>query len=279
MYSSVYIIGEKDKNVLRVGHRVSSADIDFEIEMLEKLFLSEVAVVRSKKTREGGNYVKIEEDVAVLFYFVDGYHPILNIKTVPEPEECYLAGKMLAKIHNATANYVPKYSRKRTVFSELERVMTNRNQFADYIGGKEFIEQVEKTLLFGQSYDGQMALIHNDYRVDNIFFKNKNEVNAVIDFDWSCFGPIIKDIAHSVLVWSFADGGVGSSTEVIEHFMNGYNSVSNTKVEYDDKFINWIQFSALADTATYFCDRFNEPGFEKRITRSYMYKKFLHFSK
>lgn len=277
-YNSVYQIGKSNKKVLRIGCRVSAEDVNFELEILDKLFSSDVPVVKWNKTQKGENFIAKDDCIAVLFDYVDGYHPVLDRLTRPTYKECYIAGKVLARIHTITENYTPKHIRNRTMFSELQRVIKDRDRFNEYIGGKDFVEQVEKALLFGQSCKTKIALIHNDYRVDNLFFRNENNISAVIDFDWSCFGSVIKDVAHSVLVWSFSDGGESCDVETIHQFIAGYNTNSDTKITYDDYFIKWIQFSALSDAATYFCDRFDEPGFEKRITRSYMYKKFLYFS-
>lgn len=117
-----------------------------------------------------------------------------------------------------------------------------------------------------------------NYRAGNVFFKNDDEISGVIDFDWSCIGPQIKDLALGALEWSCADGRVEPNPIIFDAFLDGYNSVSSQKVSKDKELYAWVMFAALSDTATYLCDRLSAGEIKKKISCSYMYQKYLHFS-
>jgi len=132
-------------------------------------------------------------------------------------------------------------------------------------------------LKFGKMYQGVRGLIQNDFRPSNVFFDDSDHLAGIIDFDWSCIGPIIKDIALGVLEWSFPDGAAAPDFMIFNSFLAGYNSIAIRKQEKDRQLYDWISFAALSDAATYFCDRVSDPTARRRISASYMYKKFQFF--
>jgi len=119
--------------------------------------------------------------------------------------------------------------------------------------------------------------VHNDYRPGNVFFGG-DKVSAILDFDWSCKGPAIKDVAHALCEWSFPDAAKRHWQDVFDTFLKGYNQMAKNKIKLDNNLYRWICFSCLSDTATYFTDFANENTF-KKIASSYMYQKFLYFGR
>ncbi|MDO8658339.1 MAG: phosphotransferase, partial [Candidatus Levybacteria bacterium] len=195
-------------------------------------------------------------------------------------DQACTAGRTLACMHEIGKTFKPVSSRSRNIFIELERVLQYEDVFKKYFeDGSIFIEQVKETIKFGKEDKSPIGLIHNDYRAGNIFFKNDKEINGIIDFDWSCFGPLMKDIALGVLEWSFPDGRTEPDFTIFDAFLDGYNSVSVQKYAKDKELYSWIMFSALSDTSTFFCDRLSSLDLKKKIDSSYMYRKYLFFSK
>jgi hypothetical protein len=80
------------------------------------------------------------------------------------------------------------------------------------------------------------------------------------------------------LEWSFPDGRIEPDFIIFDAFLDGHNSATKEKVVKGAELYSWIRFAALSDTATFFCDRLTSPNLKKRITSSYMYKKYLFFS-
>lgn len=280
--NQVYLIGTNDKKILRISKRLAISDVQFEYEALQHLKNNSVPVPNWIKTKTETLFATTHEiAVAVVFDFLPGYHaPIVEGK-LPTQEQAYTAGKTLGLLANAGHTFTPTGPRTRTIFSELNRVITHQEIFRnEFNGGKEFVEQVIKGINFAKTSTAPQGLIHNDYRAGNIFFKTDTQVAGVIDFDWSCIAPSVKDLALGVLEWSYPDGSrEAPDWEIFDAFLAGYNSTAVNKYAKGQELYQWIQFAALSDVSTFFCDRLTNPDLKKEINYSYMYRKFLYFSK
>ena len=275
----MYLVGNKDKTILRVSKRLPVGDVIFEYEALQHLYSGGFSVPAWIKTKDGEVYASIyDSGVAVMFDFLEGYHAKIDKDNVPTAEQAYTAGRALGSIAEIGTSFNPSSSRKRNIFVELERVIQYEDVFKkDFEGGEVFVEQVKQAIVFAQESDSAIGLIHNDYRPGNVFFKNDNEISGVIDFDWSCIGPTMKDLALGVLEWSFPDGRTEPDINIFDAFLSGYNSVSKTTYVKNKVLYAWIMFADLSDTSTYFCDRLEDPNSTKRILTSYMYRKYLFY--
>lgn len=276
----VYLVGEDQKKVLRISKRLPIEDIKFEYEANQ--YLSKKSNLFSKwiKTLKGNCYTVVNEAVAVMFEYVDGHNINIDKDHLPELNIAYSAGRGLGEMRNAGAGFSQVSSRRRTIFSELERVLKISDKFKkEFEGGEKFVQEVESLLEFARNQNESMGLIHNDYRPGNVIFDNRDNLVGIIDFDWSCTGPLIKDLALAVVEWSFPDGADEPNFLIFDAFLDGYNSVSEIKIEKNENLYSWIKFSLLSDAATYFCDLAEDPNSEKRVIRSYMYRKYNFFSK
>jgi Ser/Thr protein kinase RdoA (MazF antagonist) len=278
--NEVYLVGEKNKTILRVSKRLPIEDIKFEYEANGCLLKGGVVVPPWLLTKAGNFYTLVDGKVAVLFGFLEGHHIEVDKDHLPNKEQAYNAGRGLGLMSNAAADFKTTSPRKRNIFSEFERVIALQNVFVEkFEGGKEFVEQVKEMISFGKSQKEIEGFIHNDYRPSNVFFNNKNEFAGIIDFDWSCVGPVIKDLALAVVEWSFPDGATEPDFTLFDAFLEGYNSVAEHKWVKDKKLYSWIMFTTLSDASTYFCDIADDPTVTKRILGSYMYRKYSFFSK
>ncbi len=276
----VYVVGEKDKKILRISKRLAAEDVAFEYAAIKHLVQNGAPVAHWLATKTGKAYSLIDGHVAVLFDFLPGYHINVDKDHLPTQVQAYSAGAGLGRMSNATSTFTSNAPRTRTIFSELERAISLEEIFVkNFEGGVEFIAQVKEALKFGRAQDEIVCFIHNDYRPSNVFFDENNQVTGIIDFDWSCMGPAIKDLALAIVEWSFPDGAIEADTALFQEFLDGYNSISNQKWKKDERLYSWIKFTTLSDAATYFCDLAEDPGSTKRIIKSYMYQKFIFFSK
>ena len=279
--NQVYVVGNRQKKILRLSKKLPIEDAVFEHDVYEHLSHYNFPVAKWNKTRDGKLYASVDKTgIAVLFDFLEGYHVVVDKNHFPTKEQVSAAGKMLGSISKAGEKFVLSSPRSRTIFSELERAMVFQEIFEkDFEGGKIFIQQVKEVTNLGHKHKSINGLIHNDYRPSNIFFKNDSKISGVIDFDWSCIGPKIKDLALGALEWSFPDGCEKPNIAILDTFLDGYNSVSKIKYERNKELYFWIMFAALSDVATYFCDRIEFLDVKKNISSSYMYKKYLFFCK
>ena len=278
--NQVYIVGANKKKILRLSKRLPIEDVKFEYEALQHLTKNNFPVPRWVKTKNDNFYASSDEiEVAVMFDFLEGYHAYVDKDHLPTKEQAYTAGNMLGKLAKIGQTFKPSSPRRRNIFVELERVLQNENVFKkEFEGGEIFVEQVKASLAFAREQDTPVGLIHNDYHPENVFFKTDTAINGVIDFDWSCIGPTIKDFAHGVVGWSFPDSAKEPNFETFDTFLEGYNAVAENKIVKGKELYSWIMFATLSAAATYFCDRLGDPGQKKDVNDSYMYNKYTFFS-
>ncbi len=279
----VYLAGTKDKKILRISKRLPVEDIEFEFNVFEHLLKNNFPVPNWNKTKDGKIFAKLENTIAVMYNKIDGYQAKADKDNLPNKDQAYVAGKYLALMHNISVSFKTDSSRIRNIFSELERVINIKNIIIEqFENGKEFIEQVEEAIKFGKEDKNIKGLIHNDYRPSNVLFENDNKINGIIDFDWSCNGHVIKDLAPAVVEWSFSDGRTKPEWELFDMFLAGYNSVAKNKYEKGALLYSWIKFACLSDACTFFAD-LNEGQYSDKVINDvdqcYMYRKYLFFDK
>ena len=279
--NAVYCIGEKDKKILRISKRLPLSDVQFEFEAMEHLSKAGVALPKWIKTKDGNFYATTPETpTAVAFEYLEGVHAERTKEHMPTIVQAHEAGKNLAMLHNAGLDFSSESPRSRTIFSELERVITNKDIFiSQFEGGPEFVSEVQEAIVFAKAHSEPKGFIHNDYRVGNVFFEkdNSEKIKGTIDFDWGCIGPLSKDFALGIVEWSFADGALEPDEKVFEAFLEGYDAVAIHKQIKGNDLYQWIWFSGLSDTSTWLCDNIGNPDFIKKIGRSYMYQKAQYF--
>ena len=263
---------------MRIGKRLAPHDVAFEYEALTHLAKRGIPVARILKTKTGATEITVDGQAAVLFSFLEGQHIDVDQDHLPTRAQCYEAGAALGRLAIAGRTFAPSTPRTRTIFAELERALALEETFAaKFEGGATFITQVKDALAFGKTQHETVGLIHNDYRPSNVFFDIDGTVTGILDFDWSCIGPLVKDVALAAVEWSFPDGATEANPTIFDAFLEGYNATANERVEKDDRFYSWIRFATISDAATYFCDLAEDPGSTKRIIKSYMYRKYLSF--
>lgn len=275
----VFLVEGKEKKILRISKRSSAEDMRFEYEAIAHLRKSGFSAARWNKTVEGKLFIQNEGRVVVLFDFIEGYQVGFGKHRLQNRNECYAAGEELARLHNAGRDFPSWGLRRRTVFTEMERAIGKKEIIGSLEGGREFIRQLEEMMEFGKGDDGALGIIHNDYRPGNVIFRDEEKVGGVIDFDWSCQGPIIKDLALAVLEWSFPEKADKPDFGFFDAFLKGYNDISRDRYDRNGRLFSWIRFAAISDAATYLCDFLEKgPAYEKKTVDSYMYKKYLFFS-
>lgn len=276
--NEVFVVGDNDKKILRISKRLPVEDVAFECAAVNHLAQNRIPVPRFLPARSGRCYALNDGMIAVLFDFIEGHHSVVNKDHLPSAKQTFEAGGGLAMIHNAGADFKPASPRRRTILTELKRALALEKVFVDeFGGGRVFIDQVKSAIEFAESSREAAGLIQNDYRPGNVFFDNHDNLAGIIDFDWSCIGPFIKDTALGALEWSFPDGAAGPDFELLDSFLDGYSSIAERKFMRDRKLYDWIAFAALSDAATYFCDLAGDRNATKRTISSYMYRKYQFF--
>jgi len=70
--------------------------------------------------------------------------------------------------------------------------------------------------------DGRVALVHGDYRLDNVMFHpTEPRIIAVLDWELSTLGNPIADLAYQVMAWQFPrEGGIAGLAGVDRQSLN-----------------------------------------------------------
>lgn len=255
------------KSILRISKREKSASIKFEFEINEFLIKNNFKVPRWEKIYLNNNHI------SVLMNYINGNNLNLNEITLNDVEK---SSELLAKIHDISKGIKFTKSNSRDIFTEINRVDNYINIFEKLENGKEFLSNIDVYKNWTKKEFKEECLIHNDFRPHNVI-KTKHEY-YLIDLDWACIGPSIKDLAHSLVEWSYPDGAEGPNQKIINTFLSKYNLTRNYNLTLDKTLLKWMAFSCLSDTCTYLCDLIEEGEFSTNKISSYMYKKFKYFN-
>lgn len=286
--NDVYIItdSKSDKYVLRQCKREGKSAA-FELEVLAALARSSFSSPEPLKSKSGLYSVVIEGIQFTLFTFIDG----IQIETITpehlETNTIEIGARKLGELHTVTNKLQVEATPARTLFTEFDRLLKlDIDILKHFKDGDILLDQVKTFYGEAQSrIDSGRELYgvtHGDYRIQNLIYKNND--CSIIDFDWSCYGPLSKDVGHAIAEWSMFDFKTGPSQVAIDKFINGYNETAPRKVAYDKDLIFWICFACLSDSCTFFADVAHNnfkylqyPTVINNTDQCYMYKKFKYF--
>lgn len=275
--NTVYLVYRgNEKYILRQSKKLKKKkDFEFEINFIEYLSEHNLPVPKVIRNNQGSPITYYNDVAYCLFSFCSGDKFCIDKEHSPSFSLAYNAGQTLAHFHMISKEYSYKVPPRRTMISELRRVIRTSRGFAKhYENGINFVHEVEEMLDSPILKNKPNCIIHNDFRAHNLLF-NKDQVSAILDFDWACPGNSLKDLGHALVEWSYPDGAKEHNPAIFHHFLKGYTSIF-PDIELDQLQF-WIRFSCLSDAATYFRDRLYDTT-KIRPIRSYMYKKYLYFS-
>lgn len=273
----VFTMADGSKGVLRLNKRDIAETVDFEAKLLNFLLEHQAPVPEILPTTKGDLWVVINGVTAVAFRFISGTTIAVEHDTKPDIRYAYSAGEALARLHVAGLSFAYENPKRRTIFTEYERALLCRDSIVKLEGGPEFLTIIESYLKWARQYQGDMGIIHNDFIPSNILF-DKFSVSAVVDFDWSCRGPLIKDLGIALAEWSLPDGLEHHWKEIFMSFLEGYNKSAPQKISSDKNLYQWICFSCLSDACTFFADLPTDSQIS-RATQCRRYRKFIYFEK
>lgn len=280
-YNAVYLIENSNlKRVLRISKRTPFNDIKYELEAIGYLKDNNYSVAFWENNNIGEDITVLDKNVfGVLFEYIEGDHVEIGPDIKPKLKYIKVAGETLGKLHSISQHFSTQTVRSRNIYTELERAINYKNKFTEeFEGGKVFVSRVKAYINFAKNSTAKSGLINNDYRVGNVIFNSKGNIAAVIDFDWCCVAPLIKDLALGVVEWSFPDGNSEPWEDLFDEFLESYNLHAPESINKNEEFYRWIAFACLSDACTYFCDLIEDPESTKRAIRSYMYTKFRYFN-
>lgn len=211
-----YLLSADDKRyVLRAkppGQLLASAhQVDREYRVLKALYGSAVPVPEAL-------YLSPEQSsIGRMFYVmshVDGrilWDPALPEETIESRRAIYDAmNRVLAALHSIDVNAVgladfgkpgSYFERQIARWAKQYRASeTDKLEDMDWL-----IDWLEK---HEAGDDGQVALVHGDYRIDNMIFAHGGaDVRAVLDWELSTLGHPLADLAYQCMQWRLPNKG------------------------------------------------------------------------
>lgn len=154
---------------------------------------------------------------------IDGERISDLLKSIDKYDYLFKYGKELAIIHNINSKYFRKAK---------QRIINDYPKIDNYKEFDEFIGKYIKYLCENKPEITYNTFIHGDFHYANILWDN-DQINGVIDFEYSGLGFREQDIAWSIILRPTQK--FMKSRKDILTFLKGYKSISN----YDSDKLKW----------------------------------------
>lgn len=182
--------------------RVRESDLPFFLGLLEHLASKGIACPLPVRTRNGAQWTMLNGRPAALLSFLRG----VSLRR-PESEHCAAAGRTLAALHAAGADFPMRRSNALGIaaWRELTRKILDR---ADVVqqGLRKLIEQSLDQLEPLWPAGLPEGVIHADLFPDNVLFL-AGRISGLIDFYFACNDALAYDLAVMLNAWCFETDG------------------------------------------------------------------------
>ncbi|MGH7820515.1 MAG: homoserine kinase [Candidatus Binatia bacterium] len=180
-------------------------------------------------------------------------------------------GRVLADLHVIGKGYKKGIDNRFSFERIFELYREVRGKLPSYF--KKIVRTLDEEVDYLHSYlEGKLpkGIIHGDLFSDNVLFKG-DKVVGVLDFEASCRGKFVFDLATAVNALCFDDGRY--QLRRFEALIAGYESQRTLSLAEWDAFPNELRFSALRFTVTRLKDFFLQP-LEDRFRVSKDFQEF-----
>jgi len=200
--------------------------INFKIHLAQKGICCPIPIVANS----GASIVDLKGKKSTIVTFLngsslkareDGYYANIT------PNHCYEIGKVLARLHLATADFNMSRENElsplvlRNLFNKIQYL--HRNLRAEILENLDFIEKNwQSNLPSGAS--------HLDLFPDNVFFDQEGKMSGVIDFYFAANDLLIYDFAIAVNAWCF-DERNNFDQQKFDEILRGYEEVRKFSAE------------------------------------------------
>lgn len=177
----------------------STAEVEFETSVLEKLSLAGLPVPSPLRTARG-EFVQTDgarRNYAVL-QFVEGR---------PMDEDALSdgmaasAGRFVAQMHEELRGFVPSGSKPDADLDFIERELSSLRELEGTYTGVRDLWPAARAHFDAREFE--QGVVHADIHPGNIIVDGSGELRAVIDFDDSYWGTVVFDVAITAMAFSF----------------------------------------------------------------------------
>ena len=253
-----YLIKTKRKKYILTifEKRVDAKDLPFFMNLMYQLSKLKIKCPRPVKSINGSYLIKLKNKNACIVSFLHG-----KDKKTLSPKDCYIVGKNIARLHNASKK-LKLYRKNALEVPKLNKLLSSINKKIDKVQNNILSDMRNeyKTLRKTWPKNLNSGIIHCDLFIDNIFFY-KRKYYGFIDFYFSANDFLAYELSICINALCFNKKGrkyflnKSKSTNLIK----GYESIRKLN-NNEKKYFNILcRGSALRYLLTRAYDYLNTP--------------------
>jgi len=199
--------------LLKIHLNKKIEDIIPEIKILEYLKTKDIPSAYPIPDRENKFINALGNDNIVIYEFINGHHPEVNIETTQQIAKVAASLNLLEVPTSFTQKNWVDIDFCKTVIQKIPSAVYAQPDIFDY-----FIEQtnyLEEPL----SVKLPRGLVHGDLFPDNTMFKG-NKLLAILDFEVICIENLLHELGTAIQGFCYVDNKL--SEELLHTFLNEY---------------------------------------------------------
>ena len=217
----------KKKYILTIFEkRVDSRDLPFFMRLMYGLSKLKIKCPEPVKSLDGRYLIKLKNKNACIVSFLNG-----KDKKTLSPNDCYIVGKNIAKLHNASKK-LRLYRKNALAVPKLNKLLSSINKKIDRVQNNILSNMRDEYKFLRKSWPKNLnsGIIHCDLFIDNIFFYKK-KYYGFIDFYFSANDFLAYELSICINALCFNKNGrryflnKNKSTNLIK----GYESIRKLK--------------------------------------------------
>ena len=224
-----YLLKSKNKKYILTifEKRVSKKEIPFFMELMDKLYTSNLNCPKPLKNKNGKYLINLKNKTACIVSFLQG-----KDKKTLNSKNCYDVGKVIAQMH--------LHTQKIKLFRKNSMGVKNLNPLLKSIKFKsKKFTNIDKFLKINfdnikKKWPKKLpgGIIHGDLFIDNIFFKN-NKLSGIIDFYFAANDYFMYEIAICInaLCFDKINSKFKINKSKIKNLIKGYESIRNISLK------------------------------------------------
>jgi homoserine kinase type II len=259
----------KGKFLARIDEVKTEGELKREIDLLVFLRKHSFPCPHPLQDRKGRYYRALGSKCVSVYRYQEGR--ILTPERM-RPGHLEAAGRALGELHAIGKGYKKGIDNRFSFERIADLYLGVRGRLPNYF------RKISRTLddeieYLTQYLEGKLpkGVIHGDLFADNLLFRGER-LMAMLDFEASCRGKFIFDIATAVNALCFVEGNY--SLDRFRYLLQGYESVRTLSLAEWDAFPNELRYSSLRFTVTRLHDFFLQPvGNGHRVNKDF--REFL----
>jgi len=222
----------------RINHKVfkNVALLMLNIELaLDKLQADDYSSITLLKTKEGRSFLKQKGNYWRLMTFIDGS---ITYNTTTKTKTAFEAGRIIGRFHvllqeesvHDFGESIPNFNDLHFRLTEFHQALENTSHLRMETARKEINFAKETLFKFDGFYLANLPfrICHNDTKLNNILFNNRNEALCLIDLDTIMkgyfhydYGDAVRTIVNTASEDEIDLSKVEFNTTLFEAFING----------------------------------------------------------